>query len=142
MYGGIAAGKGNGGREEEGSKSQLNSGRFLRTMHWVQGFAGKLDVREVQRRGGRRRGHVWWDCSRQKKGWEGGGRQQNPTKFREVSENLIENPHCCELEAASDLLRWIGAMDFLAVAASVSASNALQLILCMHSFYLNPSLDV
>jgi hypothetical protein len=22
------------------------------------------------------RGHVWWDCSRQRKGWEGGGRQQ------------------------------------------------------------------
>jgi hypothetical protein len=32
MYGGIAASREKGGREEEGSKSQLNSGRFL--MHW------------------------------------------------------------------------------------------------------------
>jgi hypothetical protein len=26
-------------------------------MHWVQGFAEKLDVREVQRREGRQHGH-------------------------------------------------------------------------------------
>jgi hypothetical protein len=38
---------------------------------------------------------------------------------------LIENTRCCELEAASDLLRWIGAMDLLVVYTSVSASNAL-----------------
>jgi hypothetical protein len=95
-------------------------------MHWVLGFAGKLDVREVQRRGGRRGGHGWWDWSLQRKGWEGGGRQRKPTDGREVSENLVENPRRCELEAASDLLRWIGAMDFLAVAVSVSASNTLQ----------------
>jgi hypothetical protein len=87
-------------------------------MHWVLRFAGKLDVnvREVQRRGGRRRGHGCWDCSLQRKGWEGGGRQRKPTDGREVSENLVENPRRCELEAASDLVRWIGAMDFLAVA--------------------------